>query len=60
MTGRAPLRKPVPGETPPQDKRPAFQPPANDNAPVMSRRLLAWVLMALGFAAMAVVVAAGA
>jgi hypothetical protein len=60
MTARAPLRKLAPREKRRAAARPAFHPPANDNSPVMSRRLLAWVLMALGFAAMAIVLATGA
>ena len=60
MTARGPLRKTAPRETRWEAKRPAFHPPANDNSPVISRRVLAWVLMALGFAAAMATVLAGA
>jgi hypothetical protein len=33
--------------------------PANDNHPVLSRRLLAWVMITAGLAAFAVVVGSG-
>jgi hypothetical protein len=61
MTARASLRKFAPQEARLAERRPAFHPPANDNAPMVSRRITAWVLMALGFAAaMAAVLVAGA
>jgi hypothetical protein len=60
MTAPGPLRKNTPRAPRPAEARPAFHPPANDNSPVVSRRLLAWGLMALGFAAMVIVLASGA
>jgi hypothetical protein len=60
MTARSPLRKSVsPAGGWRVQKRRAFHPPANDNKPAVPGRLLAWTLVALGFAAMAAVIGAG-
>jgi len=59
MTARALRRKPVPSGTWRTESRPAFHMPANDNHPVISRRLLAWVMIAAGLAAFAVVLGSG-
>jgi hypothetical protein len=59
MTARALRRKPVPSDTWRSERRPAFHMPANDNHPVLSRRLLAWVMITAGLAAFAVVVGSG-
>ena len=60
-TAKSPLRTIAPREAQRTEKGRAFHLPANDNDPMISRRITAWVLMALGFAAaMSVVLAAGA
>jgi hypothetical protein len=59
MTARALRRKAAPSDTWRKETRPAFHLPANDNSPVISRRLLAWVMLTAGLAAIAVVVGTG-
>jgi hypothetical protein len=60
MSAQEPLRKTTPRETPREHRRPAFHLPANDNNPIISRRIVGWVLMALGFLAAMAAVLAGA
>jgi len=59
MTARALRRKAASSDAWRNERRPAFHLPANDNGPVVSRRIVAWVMMAAGFAAIAAVIGTG-